>query len=64
MTYNVFSGTLNPTHFIPLCTSLQIGNHASNSALSFYRPDALPAAQPIASKHWKQFNIIEAKHEM
>jgi len=26
-------------------------NHASNSPLSFYRPDALPAAQPAASKH-------------
>jgi len=25
--------------------------HASTSPLSFYRPDALPAAQPTASKH-------------
>jgi len=25
--------------------------HASTSPLNFYRPDALPAAQPIASKH-------------
>jgi len=30
-------------------TSLQTDNHASNSV--FYRPDALPAAQPTASKH-------------
>jgi len=34
-----------------ICTSLQTDNHASNSALSFYRLDALPAAQPTVSKH-------------
>jgi len=35
-----------------VCTSLQTNNHASTSPLSFfYRPDALPAAQPTASKH-------------
>jgi len=33
------------------CTSLQTDNHASTSPLSFYRLDALPAAQPTASKH-------------
>jgi len=34
------------------CTSLQADNHASTTPLSFfYRPDALPAAQPTASKH-------------
>jgi len=32
--------------------SLQPDNHASTSPLKvFYRPDALPAAQPTASKH-------------
>ena len=30
---------------------LQTDNHASTPPLSFYRPDALPAAQPTASKH-------------
>ena len=35
-----------------VCTSLHTDNHASTSLLSFYRPDALPAAQPTASKHW------------
>jgi len=30
---------------------LQTDNHASTPLLSFYRPDALPAAQPTASKH-------------
>jgi len=34
-----------------LCTLLQIDNHASTPSLSFYRPDALPVAQPTASKH-------------
>ena len=34
-----------------VCTSLQADNHASNPPLCFYRPDALPAAQPTASKH-------------
>jgi len=33
-----------------VCTSLQTDNHASNPPLSFYRPDALPAVQPTASK--------------
>ena len=33
-----------------VCTSLQTDNHASTPPLSFYRPDALPAAQPTASK--------------
>jgi len=37
-----------------VCTSLQTDNHASTPPLCFYRPDALPAAQPTASKHWKQ----------
>jgi len=36
------------------CSSLRTDNHASTSSLSFYRPDALPAAQPTASKHWRK----------
>jgi len=33
----------------------QTHNHTSTPPLSFfYRPDALPAAQPTASKHWRQ----------
>ena len=38
---------------IQVCTSLQTDNHTSTSPLSFYWPDALPAAQPTASKHWR-----------
>jgi len=34
-----------------VCTLFQTDNHASTSPLSFNRPDALPAAQPTASKH-------------
>jgi len=37
-----------------VCTSLQTDNHASIPPQVFYRPDALPAAQPTASKHWRQ----------
>jgi len=36
---------------LQVCISLQTDNHASTPLLSFYRPDALPAAQPTASKH-------------
>jgi len=35
-----------------VCTSLQTDNHTSTSLLKFfYRPDALPDAQPTVSKH-------------
>jgi len=34
-----------------ICISLQKNNHASTPPLDFYRPDALPAAQPTVSKH-------------
>jgi len=34
-----------------VCTLLQTDNHTSTPPLSFYRPDALHAAQPTASKH-------------
>jgi len=34
-----------------VCTSLQTQNHTSTPPVSFYRPDALPAAQSTASQH-------------
>jgi len=34
-----------------VCTSLQTDNLASIPPLNFYRPNALPATQPTASKH-------------
>jgi len=34
-----------------ICTSFQTDSHASTSPLSFYRLDAVPVAQPTASKH-------------
>jgi len=40
----------HPLGHMQVCTSLQTDNHASGSLLSFYRPGALPAAQPTASK--------------
>jgi len=42
---------LHQLDHMQVCTSLQTDNHASTPALSFYRPDALPAAQPTAPKH-------------
>jgi len=44
-----------------VCTLLQADNHASTSPLSLYRPDALPDAQPTASKHWRQFKCYSQK---
>jgi len=37
-----------------VCTSSQTTTPTSHHSV-FYRPDALPAAQPTASKHWRQF---------
>ena len=37
-----------------VCILLQTDNHTSTPPLCFFRPDALPAAQPTASKHWRQ----------
>jgi len=36
---------------VQVCTLLQTDNHTSTPPLSFYRPDALPAAQPTVTKH-------------
>jgi len=33
-----------------ICTLLQTDNHINTSSLKFYRPDALPDAQPTVSK--------------
>jgi len=41
-------------HMQTVCTSLQTDNHTNTSSLIFYRPDALPAAQPTVSEHWRQ----------
>jgi len=38
-------------HMQMICTSLQTDNHTNTSSLNFYRPDALPDAQPAVSKH-------------
>jgi len=49
-------------HMHIICNSLQTDNHASTSPLSFHRPDALPATQPTASKHWRQWLNILYNH--
>ena len=47
-----------------VCTSLQTDNHASTPLLSFYRPDALPATQPTASKHWRHLQLTKITHRL
>jgi len=39
---------------VQVCTSLQTDNMPAPHHSVFYRPDALSAAQPTASKHCKQ----------
>jgi len=47
---------------IQVCTWLQTDNHATLHNSVFYRPDALPAAQPIASiKALKAYTYTVAK---
>ena len=50
----------------PICKSAprsrQITTPATHHSV-FYRPDALPAAQPTASKHWRQFMPIMSSVE-
>jgi len=41
-------------HMQVTCISLQKDNHASTSSLVFYGLGALPATQPMPSKHWRQ----------
>jgi len=38
-------------HTKTICTLLQTDNHASTHHSNFYRPDALPGAQPTVSNH-------------
>jgi len=38
-------------HMQTICTSIQTDNHMNTSSLNFYRPGALPDAQPTVSKH-------------
>jgi len=45
-------------HMQTICTSLQTDNHTNTSSFNFYRPDALPNAQPTVSKHWRHNNNI------
>ena len=50
----------NQLGHMQVCTLLQTDNHASNSQLKFfYRPHAYPAAQPTASKNWRQSETVK-----
>ena len=43
-------------HMQIICTLLQTDNHANTSSLIFYRPDALPGAQPCQSTEGRNNN--------
>ena len=45
-----------------ICTSLQTHNHTNTSSLNFYRPDALPDAQPTVSKRWRTKALKDNRH--
>jgi len=52
-----------------VCISLQIDNHASSPPLSFYRPDALPAAQTNSVKALKEqacneYTLYKSTHSL
>jgi len=59
-------------HVQIICTLLQTDNHAGPYNSIFYRPDALPDAQPTVSEHWRQniqfkdniCNLFCMMHEM
>ena len=40
-------------HMQTICTLSVCPHNTNTSSLNFYRPDALPDAQPTVSKHWK-----------
>jgi len=40
-----------------ICTWCQTDNHTNNSSLNFYRPDALPDAQPTVAKAQSTANM-------
>jgi len=50
------------TSRMQVCTLLQTDNHASTPSLGFYRPDALPATQPTALKHWRCSIVVVSKY--
>ena len=43
-------------HMQTICILLQTDNHTNTSSLNFYRPDALPDAQPTVLKHWRHMH--------
>jgi len=47
-----------------ICTLFQTDSHTNTSSLNFYRPDALPDAQPTVSKHRRQNVTIVIKREI
>jgi len=40
-------------HMQTICTLLHTDSHTNTSSPNFYRPDAVPDAQPTVPKHWR-----------
>ena len=49
---------------VQVYTLIQTYNQTSTPPLSFYRTSALPATQPIASKHWRQTSELYSKRNL
>jgi len=48
-----------------ICKSVPRSRQITTPPVSFfYRPDALPAAQPTASKHWRQTSELYSKQNL
>jgi len=45
------------------CTLTHTYNHSSIPPIGLYRPDALPAAKPTASKHWRHY-LLSKEHSV
>ena len=46
-------------HQLDHMQTIQTDNHTNISSLIFYRPDALPDAQPTVSKHLRHFKALK-----
>ena len=46
-------------HVQTICTLLQTDSYTDAPSFNFYRPDALPDAQPAVSEHWRHYMTFQ-----
>ena len=51
-------------HMQTICTSPQRDNNTNTSSLNFYRPGALPDAQPVVSNVWRVEKMYQLRHRL